>query len=158
MTFDRRAYRCLDLGLHPRDEVLLRDTDPQAPDPCPLPLTLSDPDPCKIIGHGQVHAGAVAGVVAGDRAQEDGRVGRRPWRKGPIWSSDEANASSPKRLTRPYVGFTPTTPQRDAGWRTLPPVSDPKAPRHSSAATAAALPPLDPPGTRLRSHGLRVVK
>ena len=49
-------------------------------------------------------------------------------------------------------------PQKEAGWRTLPPVSDPNAPRHSSAATAAALPPLDPPGTRLRSHGLWVVK
>ena len=52
----------------------------------------------------------------------------------------------------------PTTPHSEAGWRTLPPVSDPSAPRHSSAATAAALPPLDPPGTRVRSHGLRVVK
>jgi hypothetical protein len=29
----------------------------------------------------------------------------------PTWSSDDANATSPWRLTRPYVGFTPTTPQ-----------------------------------------------
>ena len=29
---------------------------------------------------------------------------------------------------------------------------------HSPAATAAALPPLEPPGTRPVSHGLRVVK
>src|SRR5512147_1616223 len=50
----------------------------------------------------------------------------------------------------------PTTPHKEAGCRTDPPVSVPNAPRHRSAATAAALPPLDPPGTRLVSHGLRV--
>jgi hypothetical protein len=77
---------------------------------------------------------------------------------GPIWSSDDAYATSPYRLTRPYVGFSPTIPHRLAGWRTLPPVSEPSAARHRSAATAAALPPLDPPGTRVVSHGLRVVK
>jgi hypothetical protein len=49
-------------------------------------------------------------------------------------------------------------PQRAAGWRTEPPVSVPSAPRHSPAATAAALPPLDPPGTRSRSQGLWVGK
>src|SRR3954471_345837 len=37
-----------------------------------------------------------------------------------------------------------------------PPVSEPKASGLNSAATAAALPPLDPPGTRLGSSGLRV--
>jgi hypothetical protein len=70
-------------------------------------------------------------------------------------SSDEANAISPYRLIRPYVGFSPTTPLSDAGWRTLPPVSVPSAQTTSPAATAAALPPLEPPGTRDVSHGLR---
>src|SRR2546425_1660455 len=37
-----------------------------------------------------------------------------------------------------------------------PPVSDPNATGAKPAATAAALPPLDPPGTRVRSCGLRV--
>ena len=55
---------------------------------------------------------------------------------------------------RPYVGFSPTTPQSDAGCRTLPPVSVPRAQTASPAATAAAEPPLEPPGTRSRSHGL----
>ena len=41
-----------------------------------------------------------------------------------------------------------------AGWRTEPPVSVPSAQTTSPAATAAALPPLDPPGTVSRSHGL----
>src|SRR5436309_11999490 len=74
----------------------------------------------------------------------------------PIWSRPDANATSPHRDTRPYVGFTPTTPQSAAGWRTLPPVSEPRPAGTMRAATAAADPPLDPPGTRVVSHGLRV--
>ena len=53
------------------------------------------------------------------------------------------------------MGLSPTTPQSDAGWRTEPPVSVPSAQTTSPAATAAALPPLEPPGTRSRSHGFR---
>lgn len=34
---------------------------------------------------------------------------------GPIWSNDEANATRPYRETKPYVGFKPTIPQREAG-------------------------------------------
>src|SRR4051812_4088430 len=75
---------------------------------------------------------------------------------GPTWSSDDANAVTPKRDTRPYVGFTPTTPVNDAGCRIDPPVSVPSAPTASPAATAATDPPLEPPGTRERSHGFRV--
>src|SRR5205085_7667486 len=66
------------------------------------------------------------------------------------------NAPRPFRLTRPYVGFSPTTPQNAAGCRTEPPVSDPSAAGTMRAATAAADPPDDPPATRVRSHGLRV--
>ncbi len=50
----------------------------------------------------------------------------------------------------------PTTPHRAAGWRIEPPVSVPSDSGAIEAATAAAEPPLDPPGTRSRSHGLRV--
>jgi len=50
--------------------------------------------------------------------------------------------------------LSPVTPQWEAGWRMDPPVSDPNAPRHISAATAAADPPLDPPGIRVGSQGL----
>src|SRR5512132_309636 len=66
----------------------------------------------------------------------------------PTWSSDDANATRPKRLTRPYVGLTPTMPQKAAGCRTEPPVSEPSAMGTIPAATAAAEPPDDPPGTR----------
>ncbi len=52
----------------------------------------------------------------------------------------------------------PTVPVNAAGWRIEPPVSVPVAPRQSSAATAAAEPPDEPPGTSgafepLRRHG-----
>src|SRR5262250_373778 len=50
----------------------------------------------------------------------------------------------------------PTTPQNDAGWRTDPPVSDPSAAGTAPAATSAAEPPDDPPGTRAGSSGCRL--
>ncbi len=49
-------------------------------------------------------------------------------------------------------------PQQLAGWRTLPPVSVPRASGTSEAATAAAEPPELPPGMRSRFHGFRVGK
>src|SRR5512146_226732 len=45
-------------------------------------------------------------------------------------------------------------PHSEAGWRTLPPVSVPRAAGTQQAATAAALPPEEPPGTRSELHGL----
>src|SRR5713101_2460276 len=54
---------------------------------------------------------------------------------------------------RPYVGFNPITPHSEAGWRTDPPVSEPSATGTIPAATAAADPPDEPPGTRVGSHG-----
>src|SRR6185436_235598 len=64
----------------------------------------------------------------------------------------------PQREQRPYVGLMPTIPVRAAGCRIEPPVSVPVAPRQRCAATAAAEPPDDPPGTSaafefLRRHG-----
>src|ERR1700704_2318512 len=44
-------------------------------------------------------------------------------------------------------------PHSAAGWRIEPPVSVPIAHGARPAATAAALPPEEPPGTRLRSQG-----
>ena len=45
-------------------------------------------------------------------------------------------------------------PQREAGMRMEPPVSEPREPRQREAARAAAEPPLEPPGMRSRSQGL----
>lgn len=47
-------------------------------------------------------------------------------------------------------------PQKDAGIRTEPPPSVPIDSGPAPSATAAALPPLDPPAVRDRSYGLRV--
>ena len=44
-------------------------------------------------------------------------------------------------------------PHRLAGWRMLPPVSVPVANGDRRAATAAAEPPEEPPGTLLVSQG-----
>ena len=52
----------------------------------------------------------------------------------------------------------PTTPQKAAGWRTEPPVSEPSASGAEPEETAAAEPPLEPPGTRERFQGVRVGK
>jgi hypothetical protein len=41
----------------------------------------------------------------------------------------------------------PTVPVKAAGWRIEPPVSVAVAPAHRNAATAAAEPPDEPPGT-----------
>src|SRR5580658_5349370 len=50
----------------------------------------------------------------------------------------------------------PTSPVHAAGIRTEPAPSEPIAPATIPAATAAAAPPLDPPGVWLRFQGLRV--
>src|SRR5262245_66476883 len=49
----------------------------------------------------------------------------------------------------------PTMPQKAAGWRIDPPVSEPSASGVMPEATATADPPLDPPGTRSVAQGLR---
>src|ERR1051326_5821261 len=75
---------------------------------------------------------------------------------GPICSRLFAYEIRPYLLTRPYVGFIPATEQKLAGHRTDPPVSEPSAIAHSRAATLAALPPEDPPGTLPISQGFLV--
>src|SRR3954454_15890623 len=72
-----------------------------------------------------------------------------------MWSRELAKAVRPYRETRPYVGVTPTTPQKDAGCRTDPPVSEPRDTTAVPCATTAAEPPLDPPGTRSGATGFR---
>src|ERR1700720_144509 len=56
----------------------------------------------------------------------------------------------------PWLGFRPTSPQHEAGIRIEPPPSLACANGTMPLATAAAAPPLDPPGERLVSHGLWV--
>src|ERR1700712_2745409 len=73
---------------------------------------------------------------------------------GPTVSSDCDNGIAPARLMRPTVVLRPVTPQKWAGMRIEPPVSEPNAAKVSRAATAAPDPDDDPPVIRLASHGL----
>ena len=57
---------------------------------------------------------------------------------------------------RPNEGLCPTRPQKPPGVRVDPPPSLAVANGTIPAATALADPPLDPPGVRVGSHGLRV--
>src|SRR5690349_11117684 len=57
---------------------------------------------------------------------------------------------------RPLPGLSPNSPAADAGARMEPPPSFAPAIATTPAATAAAAPPLDPPGERARSQGFRV--
>src|ERR671910_2635658 len=56
---------------------------------------------------------------------------------------------------RPWLGLNPTKPQNAAGMRVDPPPSLAVATGTRPAATAAALPPPDPPGVGSGFHGLR---
>src|SRR5919201_4049506 len=57
---------------------------------------------------------------------------------------------------RPRCGLRPKTPQQAEGMRIDPAPSEAVAHGTSPAATAAPLPPLEPPGTRSVFHGFLV--
>src|SRR6476661_505754 len=59
-------------------------------------------------------------------------------------------------VTRPRWGLRPKSPQQALGMRIEPPPSPPIPTGTIPLATAAAVPPLEPPGVRVRSQGLRV--
>ena len=58
---------------------------------------------------------------------------------------------------RPCEVFMPVNPHNAAGIRIEPPPSDPVASGTRPAASAAAVPPDDPPGVWARLQGLRVI-
>src|SRR6266511_5784767 len=74
---------------------------------------------------------------------------------GPILSSVQERAIAPCRLTSPYVGRSPVTPQYADGVPIDPDVSDPSAYGTSPAPTAAAEPLDEPPDHRSTFQGLR---
>ncbi len=67
---------------------------------------------------------------------------------GPAVSWAAEMGTIPPRLTRPSVGFRPTTPQAPAGERIDPSVSVPIDTGARPAATATAEPELEPDGLR----------
>src|SRR4051812_40294564 len=63
---------------------------------------------------------------------------------------------NPPSGTVPAVGLRPYTPQKLAGIRIEPVRSEPYSRKVRPVATAAAPPPVEPPGERVVSHGLTV--
>src|SRR5215471_5035260 len=64
---------------------------------------------------------------------------------------------APRAGIKSRVGLCENTPQKCAGARSEPPMSEPSSSGTKPAASAAAEPPDDPPGVRDRSQGLLVV-
>src|SRR5207237_9945669 len=75
---------------------------------------------------------------------------------GPILSIVQLSAMAPWRLTRPYVGRSPTTPHVEEGEMIEPRVSVPIAKPTSPAAVAAPGPADDPLELASGDQGLRV--
>ena len=100
---------------------------------------------------------SLIGIVT-SRVLEVGSIGSKPaitWVNraqsrtvraiGPALSREKLKGITPYRLTRVFVGRSPTTPHIAAGKRTDPPVSDPKAPYRIRAATVTPEPLDEPP-------------
>src|SRR6202048_4744556 len=73
---------------------------------------------------------------------------------GPTVSSDCDSGIAPARLMRPQVVFNPVTPQKCAGIRIEPPVSEPSAAKVSRAAPADPEPEDEPPVMWPNTKGL----
>src|SRR5947209_18407176 len=76
---------------------------------------------------------------------------------GPTVSRVNESGMALARLTRPGDGLRPVTPQKCAGKRIEPPVSEPSAAGSSRAATAEPEPEDEPPVIRAGSHGLQTL-
>src|ERR1700733_2961906 len=67
------------------------------------------------------------------------------------WLND--TGTIPSRLIKPRVGLIPTTLFAEDGERMEPPVSEPVPATARFAATAAPVPPEEPPGVLVRLDG-----
>ena len=75
---------------------------------------------------------------------------------GPAMSASRLSGNTPARLVRPIVERMPTSAWCDDGPRIELPVSEPSPTAPKLAATAAAVPPLDPAVTRSSAYGFFV--
>src|SRR3989344_1245250 len=89
------------------------------------------------------------------RSRADRAIGPMTFRSRSAWEPG-LGGTWPRWLTSPQVGLWLNTPQKLAGTRRDPPMSDPISSGVTRAASAAAAPPDEPPGVRLRSQGLFV--
>ena len=72
-------------------------------------------------------------------------------------STDSPDHPGTRSGTRPRLGLCPTSPQHEDGMRIDPPPSLALAAGNMPEATAAAAPPLDPPGVNPGFQGFRVM-
>ena len=75
---------------------------------------------------------------------------------GPSVESTWKGVSEGPLATRPGAGLSPTMPQKLAGLRSEPPMSEPWASQAVPLASAAAAPPEEPAAESRVSQGLRV--
>ena len=75
---------------------------------------------------------------------------------GATWSIVHDRGTTPSVGIAPNVGLKPTTPLSAAGTRIDARVSVPSEPSAMPVATVIADPPLEPPGMRVGSCGLRL--
>ncbi len=99
--------------------------------------------------------GGVRGCLS-EHVQRGGSVADGPGQRAEHGKSVPVAVHTPASGTTPGPGLRPTTPQQAAGIRIDPPPSEPSASAAMPDARAAAPPPVDPPGVRPVSHGLRV--
>ena len=104
------------------------------------------------LGVGRRSGGRSAATSSSSAVSATVRV-RKPAHAQPVPVLVDAGMSE----MRPRWGFSPNSPQLAAGMRIEPAPSEAVAAAHRPAATAAALPPLEPPGVRSVSQGLRVM-
>ena len=93
-------------------------------------------------------------VEPGDEDGGDLRALGDGSRHGPGVVEARREREAPSVETSPKVGLKPTMPQQAAGMRIDPPLSVPSAASAMPATSAAAEPPLDPPGIRPGNAGL----
>ncbi len=100
------------------------------------------------LGAGSARRSVGSGPTATSRARATSAMRRAI---GPLVErSSQPGGVGPPPGTRPRLGFMPESPQHAEGMRMEPPPSDPVASGTMPAASAAAAPPEDPPGPRLR--------
>ena len=119
------------------------------------PLALGALGSTGTVAANRIAAQAEVVIGIGTRYSDFTTASRTVFAICPTWSRLHERWRMPWRLTRPYVGFSPTTPTIDDGVRIDPPVSLPSEPAQRPAARATAEPELDPPGTWSSSQGLR---
>ena len=104
-------------------------------------------------------ASPATGPPMTSRARARSRASRASGPRTPITTAGLGSAvpgTWPWRGARVSLGRWPYTPQKAAGTRIDPPMSLPNSMALSPVASAAAPPPVLPPGVRAESQGLRV--